>query len=184
MILSQDNFLPQRAFEGLQKECIESEFKEIKAGEKGFLCTKTPRWLFEYLKVEGHRIIFTFIRKAHKDFDTDLRIHNDSIINGARPVLASVLYINPSEGATPNGTAFWNHDVYGYKAPDNIDSEEFDRLLNKDANNKKKWRKTSYIESRPNRLLLYDASYFHSKYPMVIQEGERIVCVAFYEKID
>lgn len=184
MILTQENYLPRRVFDGLQKECLEADFKEVQAGEKSFLCIETPRWLYEYLKVDGHRIIFTFIRKAHRNFDKELRIHCDSIINGVRPALASVLYINPKEGVTPNGTAFWSHKELGDRAPENISDKEFDRLLTKDANIAKKWQKTSYIASSPNRLLVYDSGMFHSKYPMVIQEGERIVCATFYEKID
>ena len=184
MILAQDSFLTERAFDGLQKECMEADFKEVQAGDKSFLCIETPRWLYEHLNIEDHRIIFTFIRKAHKDFDRELRIHNDSIINGVRPALASVLYINPEKGVTPNGTAFWNHSKYGDRVSKDVSDKEFDRLLTKDANVAKKWRKTSYIASKPNRLLVYSADYFHSKFPMVIQEGERIVCATFYEKND
>lgn len=183
MIVVQDSYLPERVFKGLQEEVNDTHFEIVKAGEKEFLCMETPRWLYEYLKVEGHRIIFTFIRKAHRDFDTEFNAHCDSIINGSRPALASVLYINDDEGVTPNGTAFWKHHKYGFKAPENVQNEEFDRLLTQDSNDISKWRKSSYIEAIPNRLLLYSADYFHSKWPQVIEQGERIVCATFYEKI-
>jgi hypothetical protein len=182
MILVYDNFLPEQEFYDLQKLVLGTSFKTIKAGDKDFLCTETPQSLRERLFIENHRIVFSFIRKAHKAQDTDWRIHCDSIINGERPVLASVFYINPEEGVTQNGTAFWKYSDGSERAPLGIDNKSFDRLLTKDSNNIKKWQKTSYIASCPNRLLVYDSSMYHSKFPKVIQEGERIVCASFYTK--
>ena len=184
MILVKENFLPEKAFTGLQKECAETEFKKVKAGDKEFLCMETPSWLYEPLMIERHRIIFTFVRMAKSDFDTDWRIHADNMIAGQKPVLASVLYINDDHGVTPNGTAFWQHFKHGHRLSDDVTEEEFNRLLEEDANQKENFTMTDKIMARPNRLLVYDSRFFHSKYPKAIKEGERIVCATFYVKVD
>lgn len=136
------------------------------------------------LQVEGHEMILSFIRKAYKGFDNEIRIHADNIISGSKTSLAAVLYINDPDGVTPNGTSFWKHTDYGYQLPENISNEEFDRLITEDSNNLSKWSKTDFISAIPNRLLLYNSNYFHSKYPAEIEAGERIVAVAFYKKTE
>jgi hypothetical protein len=180
MIKVTDNFLPKKAFEDLQNYCNSNEFKTIQAGEKEFLVLDTPRDLLDFLIIEDHNLVLTFIRKAHRNFDTDWRIHADNIINGYKTELASVLYINKKE--TENGTAFWIHDKYGKKLPKDIEPKEFDRLITEDANNLEKWTMDSVIGNQENRLLTYTSNYFHSKFPNKIEEGERIVLVCFYEK--
>lgn len=182
MIAVQDNFLPTDVFTELQQHCLNSDFDTIKAGDKEFLTIPTPKNIVPYLHAEGHDIILSFVRKAHKDFDTSPRVHADGIINRHRTTLASVLYINPSEGVTPNGTAFYEHQKWGRTAPNEINETEFDRLLTEDANDPEKWRETDRITAVPNRLLLYDANYFHAKWPNKIEQGERIVMVTFYAK--
>ena len=184
MIVVQDDFLPVDKFLSLQDYCNKVKFVEHEVGEKSFLIANTPENALSELRVEGYKIILSFIRKAHKNFDTDLRIHADGIIDGQKTDLASVLYINSSEGVTTNGTAFWEHFKHGHKLPDDFTNEEFDRLLTEDANQKENFTMTDKIMARPNRLLLYDASYFHSKFPRKISKGERIVLVTFYSKID
>lgn len=182
MIFIQDNFLKPELFTELQSYCNDNEFQIVKAGDKEFSVLDVPENIKEELEVEGHEIILTFIRNAYSDFDNTLRIHADSIINGQKPNLACVLYINDPEGVTANGTAFWKHEKYGYEAPDNISNEEFDRLLLEDSNDSSKWAQQDYIASRPNRLLLYKSNYYHSKMPATISEGKRVVLVSFYKK--
>jgi hypothetical protein len=97
--------------------------------------------------------------------------------------LASVLYINDSTGVTPNGTAFWEHHKHGYEAPKDVSPEEFDRLILEDSNQNENFTMTDKIMARPNRLLVYNAQFFHSKWPFQINQGERIVCATFYKKI-
>ena len=91
------------------------------------------------------------------------------------------MYINDNDGVTPNGTAFYNHKTHGSNLKD-CDEDEFNRLILDDSNNESLWDMTSLVRSKPNRLLTYDASYFHSKYPNKIEEGERVVLVCFYKE--
>lgn len=175
-----DNFLPEGLFQELSDYCQQKEFQLVNVGEKEFLVLPTPPIIIDYLQREGHEIILTFIRKAHRSFDTDFRIHADGIINNEKTHLASVLYI--SESQTLNGTAFWKHHKHGKSLPANVTEQEFNRLLTEDSNDLSKWKSIGFVQNVPNRLLTYNANHFHSKSPNVITEGERIVLVTFYSK--
>jgi len=181
-ILIRDNYLPEAAFVDLQEYCNELTFQIVNIGGKEFSTLFTPKYLYEFLQIDDHELILTFIRSAHKDFDTDLRIHADNIINGRKPSLAAVLYVNNPEDVSSNGTAFWTHHKYGKSLESNVSNEEFDRLLIEDANDESKWTKTDYVSNVPNRLLVYPSNYFHSKYPAKIENGVRKVLVCFYCK--
>lgn len=182
MILVKDNFLPENIFNKLHNYAKESKYKIIQAGDKGFLTIPTPKYILPYIQIEDHSVLLSFIRKAHKDYDTDLRIHADNIIFNKKTVLASVLYINKDdECITKNGTAFYKHIDYGYKL--NQDNENvFNFILKNHSNNRSFWEETDFISSKENRLLMYNSDYFHSKYPAKIEKGERIVLVNFYTK--
>lgn len=182
MIIITDDFFGENTFKAIQEYC-EQDFQIVNIGGKEFSVLQTPEELLPLIQLEGYELTLTFIRNAWKDFDTDLRIHCDYYINNKKTDLASVLYINDSKGITPNGTAFFKHKKYGIKSPENLSKEEFDRLITEDSNNIDSWDKTDYISSVPNRRLLYDANYWHSKYPNIIKEGIRIVLVCFYSKI-
>lgn len=182
MINVSNNFFGKELFAMLQEYCRINEFVIQKAGEKEFCVLPTPEQIIPLLEIPNHSIILTFIRKAYKGFDDELRIHCDHIIQGEKSALASVLYINNPEGVTPNGTSFWKHQKYGLEAPDDLTDSEFDRLITEDANDEGKWERLDYISSVPNRMLTYSSNLFHSKFPKEITEGERVVCVVFYKK--
>lgn len=180
MIYIQDNFLQKPIFNKLQEYCNQ-DFKIITVGNKKYSTLPTPNQLLPLLQIDGYSLTLTFIRSAYKTFDTDLRIHADNIINGKKTHLASVLYINDNS-VTKNGTAFYKHIKYGRELPENVTNSEFDYLINNDANDSGKWNIQDIVVSVPNRLLTYKASYFHAKYPSVIDKGVRKVLVAFYSK--
>lgn len=179
MILVQDDYLKIDTFNSLKEYCT-SDFQIVKVGEKNFSVLETPKDLLPLLEVKGHNLILSFIRSADKNFDTDLRIHADHIIEGKKAVLASVLYIDVKD----SGTAFYSHREYGRLLPVTVSNEEFDRLIIEDSNNESKWVMTDFISGVPNRLLIYDANMFHSKYPKVIKNGVRKVLVNFYERAE
>lgn len=182
MILVKDDFLPNFIFNKLHYYAKETEYKVIQAGDKGFLTIPTPKDILPYLQIDEHSLFLSFIRKAHKDYDTDLRIHADNIILNKKAVLASVLYLNKNdENITKNGTAFYRHLDYGYKLDEN-NEKDFDFILENHSNNHRFWERTDFVSSKENRLLMYNADYFHSKYPARIDKGERIVLVNFYTK--
>lgn len=182
MIKVQDNFLSVEEFKSLQHYCFNNDFSIVAAGDKSFSVLETPKQILEKLEIEGQEIIFSFIRSAYKEFDTDLRIHADNIINGHMTSMASVLYVS-NEDITPNGTCFYKHNKYGLKLPKDCSAEDFDKLLSEDSNDESKWEKKDIVCAIPNRLLTYDSNYFHSKYPKVIENGTRIVLVCFYKSI-
>jgi len=184
MIQITDSFLPENAFLDLQDYCRENKFEIVSLGEKPFSVLQTPKYLYEFLQIPDHVLVLTFIRSANADFDNELRIHADNIINGHKTVGASVLYINDRSEVSENGTAFWLHEKHGQSLPADVSNEEFDRLLKEDANDESKWTKTDYVSAFPNRQLLYPSQYFHSKYPAKIEKGERMVLVCFYTAKD
>ncbi len=179
MIFVQDNYLPTEVFKQLQDYCLNNKFEIVKVGEKEFSVLEPPKDILNYFQAEGYELIFSFIRSAHKDFDTDYRIHADNIIQGRKTKMASVLYIN-NDDVSPNGTAFYKHHKHGLMLPESCTEEEFDRLLEEDTNDLSKWEEMGYIRAVPNRLLMYDANYFHAKHPNKIEKGIRVVLVLFY----
>ena len=178
-----DNFLPEDEFKSLQEYCDNNLFEIVSRPGKLFSVLSTPSSIYNYIHIEGYEIVLSFVRSAYKDFDTNLWIHADNIIEGKRVDISSVLYINEEQGVTPNGTAFWEHYSHGVKLSKDCSDSEFDNILIKDADDRSSWLKKDYISSRPNRMLTYDADYFHSKYPEEITEGIRKVLVTFYTKI-
>ena len=183
MISVVDNFLPEEEFKALQEYCDNNLFEIVSFPGKSFSVLAPPESLYKRLEIDGYEVILSFIRNAYKGFDNDLRIHADNIIQGSKTSIATVLYINNEDGVTPNGTAFWEHYIYGRSLPLDCTEDEFNNIIEVDANNRSAWLKKDYISSRPNRMLTYDANYFHSKYPEEITEGIRKVLVTFYTKI-
>lgn len=177
-----DNFLPPKAFQDLQQYCNSNDFQIVTLGEKQFSVLETPNALLEFFKIPNHNLILTFIRSAKNDFDTDLRIHADNIINGHKTALASVLYINDENEVSKNGTTFWKHHIHGHELQKEVSTEEFDRLITQDSNDPSKWEQTDIVFARPNRQLLYNSNSFHSKWPAKIDKGKRKVLVCFYSK--
>lgn len=183
MIYVRDNFFEEQTFKSLQEYC-KQEFVIQKAGEKEFLVLPTPEDLIPLLQMDGHEMVLTFVRQAHREFDTTLRVHGDGIIQGKKTSIASVLYINDENGVTPNGTRFFKHITHNYKLPHDVSNEEFDRLIKEDANNPDCWKEVDRINARPNRMLVYESSLFHAKFPKKILRGKRTVLVSFYSKLE
>lgn len=186
MITIEDNFLSDEDFFNLQDYCNKSfRIESAGAGDqwKEFLILDTPPAIQDQLELEGHEIIFSFIRKAHKDFDIDPRIHSDGIIMNKYVDVASVLYINDPKGVTRNGTMFYEHYKYGEALPKNPDPKLYNKVL-RDSNKPELFIETDRVYSKPNRLLSYPADRFHAKFPAKIEMGERIVLVTFYSKIE
>lgn len=182
MIYVQDSYFQPKVFNLLQQYC-KQEFQIIDRGGKEFLVLPTPKELVPLLQIDGNELILSFIRKAHKEFDTSWRVHADNIIEGHKTSLASVLYISGND-VSENGTATWKHHLHGTRLPEDVTDEEFDRLLLEDANDLDKWERMDFIKSEPNRMLTYESNLFHSKWPNIIEEGERIVLVNFYRKLE
>jgi len=182
MIKIEDNFIPIHNFNKLQEYCDNNLFEIISYPDKQFSVLKTPEHIIDYLRIDNYEATLSFIRSAYKGFDNELRIHSDNIINGYKTEIATILYVNDEVGVTNNGTAFWRHHKFGDVLPKDCSEEEFNDIISNDSNDISKWKLTDYISSKPNRLLTYDANYFHSKFPNEIEEGIRKVVVTFYRK--
>jgi len=185
MIYIQDNFLPKNLYKALLDYV--DEFEEIKYPDKSFwtkeLSGEFNNFIVDKLeKIEGRKIknILSFAREAKLGQDNDWRIHNDTIINGDQPDRAIVLYVKANEDRL-HGTAFWEHENYGHTYIKSS-SDEFNRILKEDSNDKTKWKLSSVIGYKDNRLLSYPCEYFHSKYPNEYK-NQRIVIVMFYKYI-
>ena len=183
MISVVDNFLPEKEFIELQEYCNTNEFQIISPPGITLSVLEIPGHLYKYLEVDGYEIILSLIRSAYKGFNDNMNIHADNIIQESKTSIATVLYINDEEGVTDNGTAFWKHNTYGYSIPLDCSPEDFNNMIDVDAKDLSKWVMKDYISSRPNRILMYDADYFHSKYPAEITDGIRKILVTFYKKI-
>ena len=147
MIYIIDNFLPKNLFIALQDI---NEFNEVKTPGKSFWVSTLPNEFVEYVtnkisKIEGKKIenILCFLREANENQDNEWRIHNDSIIEGQKPDRAIVLYVDSLENSL-NGTAFWEHENYGETYIEN-NTEEFNRMLTEDSNDKSKWLSLIHI---------------------------------------
>jgi len=181
MIKVTDDFLDKNIFSELQDYTEKTEFNVVTAGDKQFSTLEVPKHIYPLIEMDGYDITLAFIRRAYNGFDEEMRVHCDGIIMNKKTDYASVLYINKAEGVTSNGTAFYEHKVHGPKL-DKEDEAEFNRLILEDSNDSSKWKLTDFISSKPNRLLTYKASLFHSKFPNKISEGVRVVLVVFYSK--
>jgi hypothetical protein len=185
MIYIKDNFLDKELFELLNKNL--NNFTKVETPGKNFWVKEPDKDFIKYVTaklsiIENNNIknILCFFREAKQNQDNTWRIHNDSIINNQKPDRALVLYMSENKSESLNGTAFWEHKEHGDIFPHNQTSEEFNKMLNNDAEDLNKWTLKSIIGHKPNRLISYPCEYFHSKYPNEFIDS-RIVFVMFYK---
>ena len=189
MIYIKDDFLDKDLFKYIKDFLKKSKWKTITVGPKDdfnfdIKYIEPDQKFIVYLQtwlsiIERSDVVIlrSFFRKSNKNFDTDWRIHNDSLVDGVQPDRALVFYINKNKEDHLNGTAFWKHKHYGCKFED-YSIEEFNKLLREDSNDLKKWDLDYVIPHKQNRLISYPCNYFHSKYPD--KAKNRTVFVAFY----
>ena len=133
MISVADNFLPEEEFKALQEYCDNNLFEIVNFPGKSFSVLYPPSSIYNYLHMDGYEMVLSIVRSAYKGFDTNLWIHADNIVQGKKIDVASVLYINDDEDVTENGTAFWDHYIYGNKLSKDCSDADFDNILLKDA---------------------------------------------------
>tara|TARA_R110002012_G_scaffold318944_1_gene538221 strand:+ start:3176 stop:3799 length:624 start_codon:yes stop_codon:yes gene_type:complete len=139
-----------------------------------------------YLKKEVDPI-YHYLRLSTKELDTDVRIHTDGTMNAQ---FAAVLHFSDSPMISPEksfGTAFWSHLQYGDKVEGYVLEKEQDRILEEDASQINLFTMDGFVACKKNRLLIYPANYFHSRYPFVswgkTKKDGRIVWVCFFKII-
>ncbi|MBS4042357.1 MAG: hypothetical protein KGZ59_00890 [Chitinophagaceae bacterium] len=193
-----DNHLPAQIFKQLQKYVATTDFKIIDIGANRLISVlEAPDFVLPHIQLENYELITAFLRESYDGFDNQLNIHADNILpkihydENKKPFIvnykvdyASVLYVNNFQGVTLNGTAFYLHEKYQDKLPEDVSDGEYNRMIIEDSNDIKKWKFFKKVPSEPNRFLTYNARLFHSKYPENIDKGVRIVLVGFYSKKD
>lgn len=188
MIYIIDDFLDKSYHKAHCERLQTTENTEIVLGEKSFYIQPADNLFVSMVsdklsKVENKPVkpILAFFRCATDKLDNDWRIHSDFIIDGQKPDRACVIYMSKSPLEELNGTAIWVHNKYGNKLPDDVTSEEFDRMIIEDSEDLTKWKLQTVIGNEPNRLVSYPANYFHSKYPNKAWLDGRYVFVMFYK---
>lgn len=188
MIIVIDDFLDPYLLKGLQADT--DPFNKVDVHDATFWVKRPSPQFMDYVcssicRAENRVIspILGFFREAKKEQDNTWRIHNDAIVEGKTPERAAVLYISEEiEGMGLNGTAFWEHKERGDSFDGGMDSEDYNNVL-AECDDKSKWTLKSVIGHKANRLLLYPANYFHSKYPNEFEES-RVVFALFYSYAD
>lgn len=188
MIYIIDDFIDKDLFRIATDYLKKGEFIKKTVGEKNFYIQTSPESFNNYVLnklsiAEGRPLqnILSFFRVSTNTLDCNWRIHSDLNINGERPDRAAVLYMSPREIEELHGTAFWEHEVYGKNLPSHITDEEYDRMIQVDAEELDMWRLVSVAGYEQNRIISYPSSYFHSKYPNKSWKEGREVFVIFYK---
>ena len=188
MIYTLDNFIEKGLFRIATSYLADGKFIKKTAGEKDFYVQESPELFDNHVlsklsMMEGKELenILSFFRVSTDKLDNTWRIHSDLNINGQRPDRAVVIYMSPRENEELNGTAFWEHEVYGKELPGHVTDEKYDEMIRVDSENLDMWRLSSVSGYEQNRLISYPANYFHSKYPNKSWEEGRQVYVMFYK---
>ena len=176
-----DELLPSSRFEKIKQFADKVEFHEEVYEDDSFTISHSDR-LNAVLTIAlesclNHTVTLYlgFLRLAAPDIDIKKRIHSDMMMQGR---YACVYYINT--GSHVNGTKFYKHDKYGYKMPMDLSIPEINRVLSDESDKDSMWDEDITINSRPNRLLIYESDLFHAKFPSRCM-SKRIVWVGFFD---
>ena len=189
-----DDVLDLSEFESLKQYCFEDRrFTALEKGDHIYYVANAPQNVIDKIYTEIENIyntkiknIVCFLRLASSVFDTDLRIHcdNGNVGTDFTPTHGGVFYITYGKNDI-NGTAFWQHNKYGYACPTDFTDGDIQKKIMCDKDDSTKWNLNTIIGGVPNRLLCYPSQYFHSKYPRVMNgvypKDSRIVMVTFFK---
>lgn len=189
-----DDVLDSAEFENLKQYCFEDRrFTALEKGDHIYYVANAPQNIIDKIHTEIESIyntkiknIVCFLRLASSVFDTDLRIHcdNGNVGTDFAPTHGGVFYITYGKNDI-NGTAFWQHNKYGYVCPTDFTDKDIQEKIMCDKEDVTKWNLNTIIGGLPNRLVCYPSQYFHSKYPRVMNgihpKDSRIVMVVFFK---
>lgn len=189
-----DDVLDSAEFENLKQYCFEDRrFTALEKGDHIYYVANAPQNIIDKIYTEIESIyntkiknIVCFLRLASSVFDTDLRIHcdNGNVGTDFAPTHGGVFYITYGKNDI-NGTAFWQHNKYGYVCPNDFTDKDIQEKIMCDKEDVTKWNLNTIIGGLPNRLVCYPSQYFHSKYPRVMNgihpKDSRIVMVVFFK---
>lgn len=179
-----DNFMSDAVLAETIK-LTKDNFKWEEAGDKKFYCQHPPESLKElFTATVVHHLgvdvehIFSFIRRATDEIDTDWNIHADQFVNGDVPSIAAVWCLSEKPEYLLNGTAFWTHKEHGTHLTGDVEGYEAQRAHENDLD---QFELDNIISYKQNRVIIYDANRFHSAYPNRAWSEGRDVMAAFFK---
>lgn len=173
-----ENFLPnfyQYRDWALNLEYGTREYKNEKYINVSSDWGKFPTQLLSSVMQFPVQSTLSFIRYNTKDIGSVSTpfIHSDLNIDGA--TWASVLYLSTPEQdlVETSGTAFWRHKDTGLRTMpgdpnlllDHGFTSDIIEKINKDGYDESNWKLEGFTSMKSNRLIIYPASVFHSRYP-------------------
>lgn len=130
-------------------------------------------------QVLKQRLIYrhrAFYRKYDSKTKQPTYIHTDAALGD----YTVILYLSDKS----NGTAFWKHkETNNNKFKANELKIEQIQSIAKDTFDESKWELEQVVESKFNRLVIFDSKLYHSIYPKQVRgKKERVILVGFVEK--
>ena len=177
-----DNFTP--IAHALRKDALASEFIDWEAPDGEVyrrVCIKDlPGIQSRIERVMGPVTMFGMGYRLNFDGEPpNAAIHSDL----GWGTHAMVLYL--CDG--PGGTAFWEHKATGLQTLLPGQVEEWHSVRD-DWNRAEAWDQLSMVELKFNRAVIYNGSYFHSRWPFEAfghdKEAGRLIAVAFFTPVE
>lgn len=190
-----DGFLPEDRFRTIRLEVLLAGFKTIEIQEQPG--TDAPLVSYEnvsILKYPDFREFLEYVYGGNVRIELQAfrlgfegsKLHNKVHADHCCAPLAAVYYMNDLQDCK-GGTAFWRHRKHGWEhMPTQMDLDKAGytiKELSEDWHNEDAWDLVSVAGMKPNRLITYPTTMFHSRYPIEgLGEGEhsRLVWVAMF----
>lgn len=190
-ILQLSNF--HSNFDDYIQDCQVANFKDVVFQNRSYynVCPTSADWAYEEIEkrtqLRNIDPVIDFLR-CYRDIDAPKEqtyIHSDA---GLCDWIGILYLLNRPR--TSNGTALWQHKFTLRKSfPVEKDFHEMELetkerqsvydYYNVDGMHEGRWKLHRWIPFRENRLAIFPAKMFHSKYPRVVV-GERLIQVFFF----
>lgn len=162
MMIVIDDFDPnfeQTVSEAKNINYVELEFQGVLYKGVNFSCmSKEIKHKLEKSLNSQVEEVVTFYRYYTKDLKSNNFIHSD--IN-----FAGYIGVHFLHDELKGGFATWSHKETGLiEAFSHYDQDLLDKLR-QDGHDEENWRQEILVNARPNRMVVYEASKFHSHYP-------------------
>ncbi|HNS71627.1 MAG TPA: DUF6445 family protein, partial [bacterium] len=189
-----ENFLPN--FYAEREHCLGLEFGEQKYQHETYKNISSdwgryPIHLLEDVMGFPCQNVLSFYRFTTEDSDSRIDVHSD-LSTGAD--YASVLYMSTPEQDLKNfsGTALFRHIPTGLRSINHTSvmkslgyTDDIISSIANDEHDESKWKMEGFVSMKSNRLVVYPASIFHSKYPGKSfgkdKETGRLIWVNFFK---
>ncbi|WP_396189898.1 hypothetical protein [Flavobacterium sp.] len=179
-----ENVLGQEMFNNTVLVGRHSKFKKVDVGLGDTLyLAEVPKNLEQHLinAVSGATgfnlsCIQSFFRLNTPDLNNAIRIHADSLINGIKPTVAGVFYLESMPGT---GTALFEHKIFGRYSKDPSRNAIYKR--------EEGWSAYMKYEAVANTMFVYNSDFYHARFPWEAYGHDktdgRIVVVLFMRQV-